>query len=109
MEAEVLRSNFTVAIPGPPYRSNKTSKMYFANSELIGAAFSKNGAAYDLSVDAEVNAYECANWACVQAYQVTMTASKQCRILYLAICADDKNMSIRSCQIQVTHRRNKNR
>ena len=98
MEAEILRSKFPVAIPRAIYRANDTSKMYFANSELIGAAFSKSGAAYDSNVDAEVNAYECANWACVQAYQVTMTASKQCRSLYLAICVDNKDMSIRSYQ-----------
>lgn len=60
---------------------NVTSTMYLANFELIGAAFSNSGAAFDPSVDAEVNAYECAIWACVQAYQVTMTASKQSQVI----------------------------
>lgn len=66
---------------GAKYEQNDTSMLYIANFEMIGAGYSEAAGDFDPSVDADVNAYECAMWMCVQAYNVSMTTSRQAQVV----------------------------
>lgn len=65
---------------GAKYKQADTSMLYIANFEMIGAGYSESIGAFYPGVDADVNAYECAMWMCVQAYNVSMTTSRQSQV-----------------------------
>ena len=66
---------------GAKYKQNDTSILYIANFEMIGAEYSEAALVFDPSNNTDVNAYECALWMCVQAYNVSMTTSRQAQVV----------------------------
>lgn len=66
---------------GAKYEQNDTSILYIANFEMIGVGYSEAAGSFDPSVDADVNAYDCALWMCVQVYNVSMTIFRQAQVV----------------------------
>lgn len=62
---------------GAIYPLNDSSTLYIANFEMIGVSSST----LTSNISSNVNAYECAMWMCVQAYDTSMTASSQSQVV----------------------------